>query len=87
MASLLLALHFPDLGTAVGLLGSVLGGALIYAVPAAMHAALPSNRRRVGVLAIDAFLIFYGVVGQCLAGTVITWRHSRRGKATKVLNK
>jgi len=84
-AAVSLALAVSDLGLVVGLLGSLLGGGIMYAAPAAMHAAAVlatpagSPVARSLTLLVDALLVIYGVVGQMLVGTIITWQHSRNG--------
>ena len=86
-AALALALALDDLGLAVGLLGSVLGGAIIYVFPAAMHAAhlvahWPAGHDRAAALAMlcaDAALLLYGTCGQMIAGTYVTWARAAGG--------
>ena len=86
LLALALALLVDDLGLVVGLLGSILGGAIMYVVPPAIHAAqllaaAPGGARRLPLhsrlaLGVDAIFVLYGVVGQMIAGTLITYRHS-----------
>ena len=67
----------------MGLLGSVLGGAIMYVIPAAIHALLllsaPGRGAwKVFALGVDVSLLFYGLVGQMLLGTWITYCHAKR---------
>lgn len=88
-AALTLALLVDDLGLAVGMLGSVLGGAIMYVAPAAMHATLllrgkPSaagSRTPWLALTADAALLLYGIFGQMIAGTLITYREAERRRS------
>lgn len=75
-ACLAIALSFDDLGLIVGLLGSILGGAIIYVFPAVIHMALlrktgtmASNRI---VLLADIVLLVYGIFIQMGWGTFTT---------------
>ena len=84
-----IALVVDDLGLVVGLLGSVLGGGIMYVAPAAMHAAQLLKRgeqggggRRALLLAVDAAIAAYGVLGQMVMGTVVTWRNARATSST-----
>ena len=94
--ALTLALVVDDLGLAVGLLGSLLGGAIMYVVPPAIHATqilgaaaaagASEGGARSGLglgsklaLGVDALLVLYGVGGQMVVGTLITYRHALRG--------
>jgi len=73
-ASTLLALALPNLGLAVGILGSILGGALTYVFPALIRFSLARSRGH-AVSLFDAVLLVYGVLAQCVAGTIITWKY------------
>lgn len=80
--AVMLALLVADLGLVVGLLGSLLGGGIMYVAPAAMHAAALLARTGGAAAAplallADVALIVYGVVGQMVVGTTVTWRNSQ----------
>ena len=94
--ALTLALLVDDLGLVVGLLGSLLGGAIMYVVPPVIHAtqilgaaaaaSSPEGGASGGLglggklaLGVDALFVLYGVGGQMVAGTLITYRHALRG--------
>lgn len=86
--ALILAMLVDDLGLVVGLLGSLLGGGLMYVIPPLIHASLlrraplsptpGAATARSVALAVDALLMAYGLFGQMLAGTIITYRHATR---------
>ena len=85
--ALALALLVDDLGLVVGLLGSILGGAIMYVAPPAIHAVQLSRSSSSGpsrtlLLAADIALIVLGIAGQMIAGTVVTYNTAtaRRGK-------
>jgi amino acid permease len=77
------ALAVEDLGLVVGLLGSVFGGCIMYATPAAMHlaqlvsrggGAAPGGRaREVLAIIVDVAILLYGVFGQMITGTMNIW--------------
>ena len=81
--ALALALALDDLGLAVGVLGSVLGGAIMYVFPPAIHlvqltkAGGEASFGRIAAIVADAALLLYGVIGQMAYGTYITVRQAR----------
>ena len=80
-SALALALAADDLGLVVGLLGSILGGFLMYVAPTAIHARLLLRAGKKGLsLWTDALLLLYGLFGQMICGTLITYRHAAARK-------
>ena len=73
--ALAVALASENLGLVVGVLGSLLGGAIIYVAPAAMH--LASSGGGGGGRLADVALVVYGVA-QMTVGTAVSVRHATR---------
>ena len=73
--ALAVALASENLGLVVGVLGSLLGGAIIYVAPAAMH--LASSEGGGGGRLADVALVVYGVA-QMTVGTAVSVRHATR---------
>ncbi len=84
--AVILADRVTDLGLLVGLIGSLMGGAITYVTPSLMHAAWLLNsplspaagqRERLvrsAQLAVDFFLLAYGLLVQMGLGTLFTWQ-------------